>query len=188
MKKQKQLYDRDLPADADYKMEWLYNRDKENFESTDKWIYLGADAQNPTFAKVGITMGDLASRSYSSANPNFYLFCAFQCVQSTTKSQLEEIERSAHCYLDRVFTKSDGSTKRVRHFESGRMSECYYDVDFNYFFQCLHDFLYENHSRFFSICGFYNDDDILEGDFLNCEFNRHIPLEQSNRYIRMLLR
>ncbi|MBA0179167.1 hypothetical protein H0251_05860 [Pectobacterium carotovorum] len=187
MKKPQRPYNLDLPADADYKTEWLYKRDKENFESTDKWIYLGADAKNPNYAKVGITMGDLVSRSYSSANPYFYLFCAFQCVQSTTKSQLEEIERSAHCYLDRVFTNRDGSTKRVHHFESGRISECYYDIDFNDFLQQFHGYLFDNHSRYFSCSGFEINGSIV-GDYLRCEFNQHISLEQRNYYINMILR
>ncbi|MFW5393975.1 hypothetical protein V1951_22175 [Yersinia sp. 2544 StPb PI] len=187
MRKPQRLYDLVLPADADYKMESIYERDKSNFESSDKWLYVGADARNPNYAKIGMTMGDLVSRSYSSANPGFYLFCAFQCEQSTTKSQLEEIERSALCYLDSVFKREDGTTKRVCHFESGRISECYYDIDFEYFFQLLHDYLYRNHARYFQINGLESNDRDIVGDFLDCEFNQHLSREDINRYKEMIL-
>ncbi len=109
-------------------------RDRINFESPNKWLYVGADCRNLNFAKIGITMNDLRSRSYSSANPNYYLFCAFQCEQSTTKEQLERIEQCALIYLDDVFRYDNGLTKRACHFESGYLSECYYDVDFEDFF------------------------------------------------------
>ncbi|MGV0087535.1 hypothetical protein EEAAV_27265 (plasmid) [Rahnella aceris] len=187
MRKAKQSYDLELPTDADYKMEAIYERDKANCESVVKWLYLGADVRNHAYAKVGMTMGDLTSRSYSSAKPGFYLFCAFQCEQSTTKSQLEEIESNALHFLDSVFTWDNGSTKRVCHFESGRISECYYDIDFIDFFQCLHNYLYDNYGRYFNLTGLESNGDIV-GDYLDCEFNRHLSWEDKKCYINMILR
>ncbi len=186
MKKPQRSYDLELPVDADYKMEYIYERDKSNFESSYKWLYVGADARNPTYAKIGMTMGNLVSRSYSSANPGFYLFCAFQCDQSTTRAQLEQIERSVLRYLDDLFTDEDGKTKRVCHFESGRISECYYDIDFESFFISLHEYLYRNHARYFQFSGIESNGDIV-GDYLDCEFNQHLSRKEINSYIRMIL-
>lgn len=93
MKKPQQMYDLQIPDD-DYKMAAVMERDKLNFESPNKWFYVGADSRDLGFAKVGITMGDLTSRSYGTNNPNFYLFCAFQCQQSTTEAQLKSIEKA----------------------------------------------------------------------------------------------
>ncbi|HHS9931473.1 TPA: hypothetical protein ACTW4B_003512 [Klebsiella pneumoniae] len=132
MKKPQQIYDLQIPND-DYKMAAVMERDKLNFESPNKWFYVGADSRDLSFAKVGITMGDLTSRSYGTNNPNFYLFCAFQCQQSTTEAQLKSIEKSAISYLDGVFCAENGQTKRARHMESQRLSECYYDVNFEDF-------------------------------------------------------
>lgn len=87
MRKPYQSYDLEIPND--FKTAAVMERDRINFESPNKWLYVGADCRNLNFAKIGITMNDLRSRSYSSANPNYYLFCAFQCQQSTTKEQLE---------------------------------------------------------------------------------------------------
>lgn len=100
MRKPPQIYNLEIPDD-DYKMAAVMGRDKENFESSNIWFYVGADCRNPSFAKVGITQGDLRSRSYSSANPNYHIFCAFQCTQDTTNAQLKSIERNA---LGKVLT------------------------------------------------------------------------------------
>jgi len=182
MKKPLQKFDLELPADADYKMQYIHERDKANYESLEKWVYLGADIRNPSYAKIGITMGDMRSRSYSSANPGFYLFCAFQCQESTTESQLREIEISALSYLDCMFTHNNGLTKRVRHYESGRMSECYYDIEFTDFLQCLHTFLFNYHARHFSI-GDFNG----EGDYLNWYFTPTKTWEEQVKFLRMII-
>lgn len=107
MKKPKVTYNLQLNPNADYKMAWIHERDQRNFESLTKWLYLGADLKDSRFAKVGLTMDDLASRSYSSANPNYYLFCAFKCRDNITKAEIENIERSAFEYLEHVTCPHD---------------------------------------------------------------------------------
>lgn len=187
MRKTPQTYDLEIPDD-DYKMAAVMERDKVNFESPNIWFYIGADCINPGYTKVGITMGDLRSRSYSSANPNYYLFCAFQCNQSTTKLQLETIEHSALNYLDDVFRWDNGLTKRVRHMESQRLSECYYHIDFEDFFLCLHDYLLDNHDRYFQTATYMNDAGFEDGYALSWQFNPCLALNVKRHFLRMILR
>lgn len=187
MKRTKLEYDLELDPNACYKMEFIHNESKENFESTEKWLYLGADLRNSKYAKVGLTMGDLTSRSYSSTNPYYYIFCAFKCRHDIAKSKLKSIEESALRYLDSVFINPDGSTKRVPHAESGRMSECFYNIDFVDFLVALHDYLYENYRDYFLPCGFENEAGLDEGEFLDCEFNKRISRNEINKYIRKTL-
>lgn len=168
-------------------MEHIYHNSKANFESVEKWLYLGADAQDKGFAKVGITMGDLGSRSSSSENPRYHLFCAFKCVQSIEKSQLEAIEKGALSFLEKEFIHSDGLTKRASHHESEIISECFYEVDFLDFFVALHTYLYENYRDCFLISGFENEIEIIEGEFIDCEFNKRMSCHDKNEYIRMIL-
>jgi hypothetical protein len=78
MKKEIVFLDEYIFSD-DYKLAHVEMEIIKSFESAERWLYLGADATNASFARIGITMGDLRSRSYSSANPNYYLFCAFKC-------------------------------------------------------------------------------------------------------------
>lgn len=181
-----QPYNCEPPVDDDYKAAAIYDRDKENFESLVKCLYLGADSKNAAFAKIGITMGNLASRSYSSSNPGYYLFCAFQCTANTTKAQLENVEKSVLSYLDKVFTREDGTTKREPHFESQRISECYYDIDFEELFKCLHDYLYDKHIHHFTTHGFRIGDS-EQGVHLSCHFNQCIPQEVQNQYKGIIL-
>lgn len=188
MKRTKREYDLELDPFACYKMEIMHNESRENFESTHKWLYLGANSRDIEFAKVGITLGDLTTRSSSSESPGYYLFCAFKCRSNISKSQLEEIEKSALSYLEGVFTYLDGSTKRASHHDSGRISECFYDVDFLDFFGELHYYLYQNHCNYFMRVGFENEAGFDEGDFLDCEFNTHrMSRNEINKYIRMIL-
>lgn len=187
MKKPTVKFDLELEPDACYKMEYSHNESKRNYESTTRWLYLGADSGNCEYAKVGLTTGNLSSRSYSSGNPKFYLFCAFKCRYDIGRSQLKRIETGALDYLDRRFTKPDGTTKREAHEESGRLSECYYGINFIEFFIELHYYLYTNHRNDFIIGGFYNEVDVCEGDFLDCIFNKSLTLDETNRYIRMIL-
>lgn len=169
-------------------MEYIHNQSKLNFESTTKWLYLGTNTRDSQFAKVGITMGDLTSRSSSSESPGYHLFCAFKCRDNISRSELERIEQSALNHLEKLFTYSDGSTKRASHHESERISECFYDVNFLDLFGELHYYLYENHCNYFIRSSFENNERGDEGDFLDCEFNRrNMSLSEVNRYIRMIL-
>ncbi|EME5107834.1 hypothetical protein VYS60_004311 [Salmonella enterica] len=187
MRKPHQIYD--LPiSDDDYKMAIVMERDKANFESRDIWFYLGADCRNSRYAKVGITMGDLSSRSYSSANPNYFLLCAFQCRHGTTKEQLVNIEGHALNYLDSVFIQENGISKRARHFESQRLSECYYDIDFDDFFICLHEYLWEYHYSFFQISEYEYHTTGVYGDALSCEFNPRLTIKQRSHFLRLIVR
>jgi hypothetical protein len=79
-----------------------------------------------------------------------------------------------------VLTYDDGATKRALHHESEKMSECFYDVDFIEFFETLHHYLYEKHSRDFVLSEFENDD----GVFIDCEFNSRMSLDEINTHIR----
>lgn len=187
MKRIARKYELELDPFACYKMESVYNESKENFESTKKWLYLGASARDSEFVKVGITMGDLTTRSSSSENPGYYLFCAFKCRSNISRSQLEEIEKSALSYLEKVFAYPDGLTKRAFHHDSRRSSECFYDVNFCDFFGELHYYLYENHCNYFMRHGFENELGGDEGDFLDCEFNGRLSRDEINRWIRIIL-
>ncbi|MCL6692408.1 hypothetical protein M8R19_27345 [Pseudomonas sp. R3.Fl] len=188
MKRTKREYDLELDPSACYKMEFVHNESRESFESTEKWLYLGANARDSEFAKVGITMGDLTTRSSSSENPGYYLFCAFKCRNNIARSQLEDIEKSALNHLERVFVYPDGSTKRALHHESGHISECFYDVDFLFFFGELHYYLYQNYCNYFMLSGFENEAGVDEGEFLDCEFNtRRMSRDEINKHIRRIL-
>lgn len=188
MKRTKREYDLELDQVACYKMEFIHDESKENFESTEKWLYLGANARDSKFAKVGITMGDLTTRSSSSESPGYYLFCAFKCRHNLTSPQLNTIEERALEYLESVFTYPDGSTKRASHHESGQISECFFDVNFPEFFRELHYYLYNNHCNQFVLSEFEDGEGFYEGEFIDCEFNkRHMSLNDINRYIRMIL-
>ncbi|MFQ1710771.1 hypothetical protein ACK39S_20150 [Aeromonas veronii] len=169
MRKPPQVYNLKIPDD-DYKMAAVMERDKANFESSNIWFYVGADGRNPSFAKVGITQGDLSSRSYSSANPNYHLFCAFQCTQDTTNTQLKSIERNALAYLDSMFPN-----RRAHHWESQRLSECYYDIDFEVFLSCLHYYLFDKYCNNFITAVFMNEEGVEIGEGIAVLFNPHLP-------------
>ncbi|MEI7151706.1 hypothetical protein [Pectobacterium carotovorum] len=132
-------------------------------------------------------MDDLASRSYSSANPSYYLFCTFKCRDDIKKAEVENIERSAFEYLERVFANEDGTSNRTRHAESGRLSECFYNINFTDFFISYHDYLFDKCRNEFIVCGFENELGEDEGEFLDCEFNPRFTQQEKNKFIRMIL-
>lgn len=149
MKKIPQYVEDDFFAeDDDYKMEWVKEDIQKNFESTTKWLYLGADAVDKTFAKIGLTLGDLSSRSYSSANPDYYIFCAFKFRYNCTEEDIRSVE-------DRVldfrkwYRYPENSTKRLTHYESGLLSECFRPVNFMCFLLDLHYELYSKFHQYF---------------------------------------
>lgn len=171
----------------DYKMSQLIHDSRENYASVGNWLYLGADNRNPKFAKVGITEGDLSSRSYSSASPGYHLFCAFQFDYKTTKSEMKSIEDDVLCRLDEMWCDSDKRSKRLHHYESGVISECFDGVDFIEFYKDLHYLIYTHHRNEFKISG-YQANEFDEGDleFVYCIFNKRLPKNQ-NEYIEMIL-
>lgn len=187
MKRTKREYDLELDPFADYKMEFVHNESKADFESTEKWLYLGANARDSGFSKIGITKGNLATRSSSSESPSYYLFCAFKCRRNIEIPKLKAIETSALKHLEDIFVYDNGSTKREFHRDSGRISECFHDVNFLDFFVELHCFLYENYRNYFSIAGFDNEAGSDDGEFIDCEFHRRMTREEINRHIIMIL-
>lgn len=157
-------------------------RSKDNFESVNKWLYLGADRNNESFAKIGITTGDLSTRSSSPGNPNYYIFCAFKCKHDILKSELENIERKILIRFDELYPK-----KRLQHAESGWLSECFDNIDFFEFFLDLHYELFHNYGNNFLGCKF-EDEGYIIGELLDCEFNSGmLSRNQINRYRRLLL-
>lgn len=188
MRRPKREYELDLDPNADYKEAHLHDLAREEFESIHNWLYLGADVRDGGFAKVGMTMDDLGSRSSNSGRPSFYIFCAFKCRSNISRSKLEYIEDSAFNYLDQIFVNPDGSTKRELHAESGRLSECYYGINFMDFFIALHDYLYDHFYDCFSTTGYENEVGIDEGHYIDCEFNPRLSRAEINRFRRRVLR
>lgn len=180
VRKPTQTYDLPIPDD-DYKAAFVQERDKANFESPNNWIYLGADIRNACYAKVGLTMGDLSSRSYSSANPNYHIFCAFQCYLSTSVEQLKGIEEGALAYLDIMFPHC-----RAYHYESQVLSECYYDVSFKDFFISLHNYLHDYHLNNFMTDQHLNEMDENDGYTLSMLFNPRFPHSFNKEYIELV--
>ncbi|MFZ6781250.1 hypothetical protein ACO0LD_30815 [Undibacterium sp. Ji83W] len=186
MKKEK-VFLNNFGISDDYKLAHVETETKNNFESTNSWLYLGRDADDPNFVKIGLTMGDLQSRSYSSANPDYYLFCAFKCKYNISEVELKNIEEEILVRLESFYRNDDGSTKRLKHHESGRPSECFRPVNFSEFFMDLHCEIYENHRNSFVICAWENEIGQIDGQFVDCIFNKVIKLEDRNKFIKMIL-
>lgn len=177
MRKIPQTYGLEIPDD-DYKMAAVMDNDRANFESQNNWFYVGADERDSSFAKVGITTGDMSSRSSYSGNPNFYLFCGFQCQHNIEKSRLRRIEQNVLSHLDEVYPG-----KRARHVDSQRLSECYYDINFLDFFICVHEYLLEHHEGDFQT-SYFGDN---EGYALSWQFNPRLKREVIMRFLRSIL-
>lgn len=171
----------------DYKMSQLIHDNRESFASVDKWLYLGADNRKSNFAKVGITEGNLTSRSYSSANPTYYLFCAFKFNHNVSKADMKFVEDDILSKLDEYWQDEYARSKRLRHHESNVLSECFDDVDFEDFYKDLHYLIYTHHRAKFVISG-YEANEFDEGDleFVYCIFNKNLP-KKENVYIEMIL-
>ena len=171
----------------DYKMSVVIQDNRRSFASVSKWLYLGADDRDPNFAKVGITEGNLASRSYSSANPRYYLFCAFKFNYKISKEDMEFVENDILSKLENNWCGGDGRSKRLRHYESNVLSECFEDVDFINFYQDLHRLIYTYHRDKFEISGYQaNEFDEGDAEFVTCIFNKRLP-KKENVYIEMIL-
>ncbi|MGX9776719.1 hypothetical protein ACWYXN_24865 [Janthinobacterium aestuarii] len=186
MRKEKVSINNFVTSD-DYKIAHVETEIRNNFESTDRWIYLGRKAADPSFAKIGLTMGDLSSRSYSSASPDYHLFCAFKCKYDISKIELKSVEEDILVRLESYYRNDDGSSKRLNHYDSGRPSECFSPVDFFEFFVDLHFEIYKNHRNSFVICDWVNEIGQVDGDFVDCIFNNEIGLDDRNKFIKMIL-
>lgn len=171
----------------DYKTDQLMHDAFQNLENEKKWLYLGADISNPDWVKIGITAGDLRSRSYSSANPNFFIFCAFQFKHNVTLEEMRKVEMDMHDKFDQDFIKEFGSSKRLHHFESGRPSECYCPVDFSYVFEELHRELFHFYSLYFYKIGYTNEIGDVDGETLYCEFSPTLNLERKKSFLNKLM-
>lgn len=172
---------------GDYKLEYVEQETKRNFESIDKWLYLGGDALDKSFAKIGMTMGNLASRSYGSSRPSYHLFCAFKFEYNISMQEVKRVERDVLSRIDGLHRNVDGSSKRMIHYESGLPSECFCPVDFFAFYKDLHDEIYDHHRDSFVISGYENEYGIDNGEFVDCIFNSHHQ-KHHNEYIKMILR
>lgn len=181
------MFDLEPDPYSDYKMDQQYHDSKENYESRDGWIYLGADHRDSSFAKVGMTMKDLTSRSSSSTHPSYYIFCAFKCDYRISKNQLLNIEKGALKHLDSIYINKNGTTMRANHSESNRPSECFYDIDFEILFVDLHAYLYKNYYRDFVIVGLGDNPDDIEGEHIDCDFHRKMKRREINMYKRLIL-
>lgn len=157
--------------DDDYEIEQMIHDAIQDIESVDKWLYLGADITNPYWAKLGITLGDLRSRSYSSANPNYYIYCAFKFKHNVTKEQVRSVEWELLNKFDLIFQDGFGNPARLRHYESKNLSECYWPIDFSYFLDNLHNELIHNYSTYFVIQGYENEIGGEDGVTVQCVFS-----------------
>ncbi|NAO26202.1 hypothetical protein PsdCFBP2356_06370 [Pseudomonas syringae pv. dysoxyli] len=177
LRKDKLPWDESISFD-DYKLDHVYTQTMMNFTSVDKWLYLGADAGNDRFAKIGITMGDLGSRSYSSANPNYYLFCAFKCNHDVSRDELIHMENVVLERLDGLFKYDYGASKRMYHYESGVLSECYQNINFQEFFVTLHQEIYDGFRHKFVISEMVTEIGMGYGEFVDCLFSHKITNHQ----------
>lgn len=169
----------------DYKLADIEMDIMSNFESTERWLYLGADAANPDFARIGITMRDLRSRSYSSANPNYYLFCAFKCIHNLPVVNLKSMESDVLREFENYYRDQNGLTKRAKFYESDVFSDCFYNIDFEDFLRHLHYFLYTNYRQNFVISAMDYGFGVVDGEFIDCIFNQKV--KNQNRYRQMLI-
>ncbi|MET4862870.1 hypothetical protein [Morganella morganii] len=187
MKKSKITCDLPLDPYADYKMEWSHDQAVRNYESVKGWIYIGLDNYVSNRAKVGLTMGDLSSRSSSSGNPGLLLFCAFKCRHDITGVQLRSIEEDLIARLDLIYTDKDGKSLRMRHFESQKLSEWYGHIDTYAFVQNVHYILYRYHYNDFLAVELENDFGTIDGCYLDCIFNECYTQEEQANFREMLL-
>lgn len=155
-------------ASRDYKLAHSEQEIQNNFESTNKWLYLGRQLRNRNFAKIGITTGNLSTRSYSSECPDYHLFCAFKFLWDIPEYKMREIEDSILYAFERKYTYDNKRTKRMCHYESGALSECFQDINFIEFFADLHSEIYNQYRNYFVIVGFENE----ESQFIDCIFNK----------------
>lgn len=155
----------------DHEIKLMMHNTMQDITSTDKWLYLGADITNSNWAKIGITSGNLSSRSYSSANPNYYIFCAFQFKHNVTKEQMRIVEKQLLYKFDQTFIDLQGNSLRLRHYESKNLSECYYPINFIYLLDILHSELYHNHSCNFITHEYENDFGGIYGGAVACVFS-----------------
>lgn len=171
----------------DYKIEQLVHDTTQNLESVKKWLYLGADISNPNWAKIGITAGDLSTRSYSSANPNYYIFCAFQFNYNVSENLMRWVEAQLLNTLDLEFKDWYGQPLRLRHYESGKLSECYHSINFEHFLLSLHDKIYHDHGNYFVLCEYENEVGVTDGAYALCFFNTKVNEHIQKAWIQKLI-
>lgn len=184
LRKHRRIFE-DIDCSGDYKLESSADEMRLNFESTDKWLYLGGDARDSSYVKVGLTMGDLSTRSYSSARPDYYMFCAFKCMHDIRSTDLKRIEVDLLAKMESRYRYDDWSSKRRRHFESGVLSECFYDICFDDFFRDFHYEVYVGYREWFVITGLDEGFGGDEGEFVECLFNDKVS--HHSRYRRMIV-
>lgn len=161
-----------FPNELDLKLSHVLEVDQKNFESALKWIYIGADIRDAYYAKVGLTTGDLQSRSYSSARPTYYLFCGFKARHDISKERLEIIEKNILYELDNKYRFAE---YRLKHAESSELSECYFGIPFSRVFRSVHQVIYDNHSNDFITCEYESRfNGFSRGSSIKCVFNHKL--------------
>ncbi len=187
MKKKITYYEElDSYYEDDYKFQHVWQETKRNIESTEKWLYLGADILDRNFAKIGVTKDDLASRSYSSARPSYYIFCAFKFKYNISMKKVRQVEVDVLSRMEFLYRNDDGTSRRMVHYESGRLSECFCPVDFFCFYRDLHWEIYDGHRDSFVICGYENKYYEDDGEFVDCIFNDR-QRDRHNEYREMII-
>ncbi len=171
----------------DYKMHHLNEVAMNIAKSTRKWIYLGADSDDNRFAKIGLTMDDLRSRSYSTSRPTYHIFCAFKCLPGVSKPDLKCIEKDLISRMDISHRNDDGSSKRILHHDSKKPSECFYPISFLDFFEYLHQLIHDHHRACFSTTALDDGAGGHYGSMIECLFNPRIELPLQHRYRQRIL-
>ncbi|MGC9661198.1 hypothetical protein BFR77_00160 [Acinetobacter pittii] len=122
----------------DYEIQYIERKRREEFNSTENWIYIGIDTDRPTMFKVGLTTHKLSSRHSSSQNPFYTLLVAFKVKIGISGTKVKEIETAVLREISKFY-------QPINHYNSGNRSEWFYGDplqarDF------VNDFLYENYS------------------------------------------
>lgn len=120
----------------DYKMEWVENENKRQEQSVVNWIYIGVDTRFYNMAKIGLTTGELGTRSSGSQNPFYSLYCAFKIKEGVTPNIVKGIENAVIDLLSQNY-------QRISHVTTGRFSEWFY-ADCREIRELVYDFLYDN--------------------------------------------
>ncbi|UKA04796.1 hypothetical protein [Photobacterium damselae] len=99
---------------------------KKKEESTEGWIYVGADCEKLNWCKVGKTDGNLKTRHRSAQNPNFFIYGAFLIKGNSIYKYNKEILGIIETLIHKQLTHKGGhALTPLKHFSTGTDSECY---------------------------------------------------------------
>ena len=89
--------------------------------------------------------------------------------------------------FDKDFRHIYGDSRRLKHYESGKLSECYYPIEFSFVFEKLHRILFENYSLYFEKIGHENEIGEVDAATLFCEFSPTLSKNEQNRLLQRLM-